>query len=77
MAQKLARIAHDPLYQVLLDVWKAYNSLDRGWCMEILRGYRIGQRMARLMTYHWDNLMFVPKLKRFLGTPFGTGRGFT
>ena len=44
--------------------------------MEIMPGYGIGERMARLITHYWDNLMFVLKAKRFLGTPFGTGRGF-
>ena len=33
--------------------------------------------MARLIAHHWDTLMFVPKVKRFLGTPFGTGIGVT
>ena len=42
LAQKLAGIAHEPLFQVFLDVRKAYDSLDRGWCMEIMRGYRMG-----------------------------------
>ena len=30
MAQKLAGVCHEPILQVFLDVWKAYNSLDRG-----------------------------------------------
>ena len=33
--------------------------------MEILRGYEMGQRMARLIALYWDNLMFVLKAKRF------------
>ena len=37
----------------------------------------MGKRMAHLTTHHWENFMFVPKVKRFLGTPFGTGRGVT
>ena len=45
--------------------------------MEILQGYGMGQRMARLFAHHWENLTFVPKLKRFLGMPLGTGRGVT
>ena len=73
--QQLVGLVHEPLFQVFLDVRKAYDSLDRGWCIEILRGYMMGNRMARLIAHHWDNLMFVPKLKRFLGTPFRTGRG--
>ena len=70
-------LVHEPLFQVFLDVQKAYDSRDRVWCMEILQGYGIGKRMARLITHHWDSLMFVPKVNRFLGTPFSTGRGFT
>ena len=33
--------------------------------------------MARLIAHHWDNLIFVPKAKMFIGTLFVTGRGFT
>ena len=37
----------------------------------------MGQNTERLIYHHWENLVFVPKAKSFLGTPFGTGRGFT
>ena len=33
LAQQLAGIVHDPLFQVFLDMQKAYNSLDRGRCI--------------------------------------------
>ena len=75
LSQQFAGIVHEPMFQVFLDARKTYESLDRGRCMEILRGYEMGQRMARLIAHHWDNLMFVPKAKRFIGKPFGTGRG--
>ena len=39
LVQQLTGIAHTPLFQVFLDVWKAHDSLYRGWCMDILRGY--------------------------------------
>ena len=38
MAHQLAGLTHDPILQVLLDVLKAYDSLDRGRCLETLRG---------------------------------------
>ena len=60
-----------------MDVCKAYDSLDRGSYMEILWGYGMGQRMARLIVHHWDNLMFAPKVKRLLGTLFCMVRGVT
>ena len=42
LAHKLAGIVHETLLQVLLDVRKAYDSLDRSRCMDILRGVRDG-----------------------------------
>ena len=75
--QQLEGLEHEPMFHIFLELRKAYDSLDRGWCMEILWGCRKGKRMVRLIAHHWDNLMFVPKVNRFLGTPFGTGRGVT
>ena len=37
--------------------------------MDIMRG--------RLIYIHWDNLIFVPKARRFLGMDFGTWIGVT
>ena len=42
LAHQLAGIAHEPLFQIFLDARKAYESLDMGWCMEILREYGMG-----------------------------------
>ena len=52
LVHQLAGIFHEPLFQFFLDVRKAYESVDRGRCMEILWGYRMGQRMARLIVHH-------------------------
>ena len=76
-AQQLAGLAHEPLFQVFLDIRKVYESLDRGRCMEILQVYDMGKIIARLMAHHWGNLMFVTKVKRVPRTPFGTERGVT
>ena len=40
--QQLAGVVHEPLFHVFVDDWKSYDSLDRGICMEILRGYGLG-----------------------------------
>ena len=77
LAQQLAGIAHKTLLQMYLDVQKAYISLDRFRCMDIMRGYGMGQNTAHFISHHWDSLLFVPKASRYLGMAFGTGRGFT
>ena len=68
LVQQLVGIVHEPLFQIFLDVRKAYDSLDRGWYMEISWGCGMGHNTAHLIFHHWDNLIFVPKAKRFLGT---------
>ena len=40
--QKLMVIVHEPLFQVFLDIRKAYDSLYRWRHMEILREYGLG-----------------------------------
>ena len=45
--------------------------------MDILSGYGMRHKTARLIVYHWDSLLFVPKASRFLGMAFSTGIGVT
>ena len=61
LAHQLAGIAYKLLFQVFLDVQKAYDSLNRGRCMYILRGYEMGQKKARLIAHHWDNLILYQR----------------
>ena len=49
LAQQMAGISHKPLFQVLLYFRKAYDSLGRGWCLEILRGYELGPNLVCLL----------------------------
>ena len=45
MSQQLVGIAHEPLFQVFLDLQKAYYLLDWEWCLELLRGYGMGPNL--------------------------------
>ena len=42
LTQQLAGIAHEPLFQVFLDMRKLYDSSDRVRFMKVLQGYGIG-----------------------------------
>ena len=77
MSQQLYGIVNEPLFQVFLDVRKAYNSPDGGRCLEILRGYGLGLNLDRLLTHYWERQRIVPKAGKFLRKAFGTGRGVT
>ena len=49
LSQQLVGIAHKPLFQVFLDVRKAYYLLDRERCLELLRGYEMGPNLDGLL----------------------------
>ena len=77
LVQQLAGLAHEPLFQVFLDVRKVYALLDMQRCLELLRGYRMGTNQAQLLESYCKLQRIVPKLVNCLGTSFGTGRGVT
>ena len=63
--------------QIFIDVRKAYNSLDRGRCIEVLRGYGMGLNLARLFKSYWDHHRIFPNMDKFLRKDFRTGRKVT
>ena len=75
--QQLAGIVHEPLFQVLIDVRKVYNSLYQGRCMEILREYGLVPQLHQLLQRYWDGERVVTKSEKYYGRPFSTGRGVT
>ena len=74
MEQQLAGKVHESLFQVFIDVRKAYDSLDREICMEILRVYGLGPNLQRLLKRYWDRQRVVPKSGKYYERPFSTGR---
>ena len=75
--QKLAGMVHDPLFEVFIDVQKAYDSLDIGICMDIIQGYILGPNLQRLLQRYWDRQKVVPKARNLYGHYFSTGLGVT
>ena len=74
LAQHLAGIAHKPLFQVFLDVCKAYYLIDRRRCLEILRGNGMGLKLSRRLNNYWERKRISPKSGKCLGTSFGIER---
>jgi hypothetical protein len=66
-----------PLYQIYLDLRKAYDALDRGRCLEILAGYGVGPNLLRLQKKFWDDAKTVCRAGGNYGLPFGAHRGVT
>ena len=54
------------LNSILLDLCKAYDTLDRDFCMDILAGYGVGPSMLRILRTYWARLQIVEKVGRGL-----------
>ena len=77
LAHQLAGLCRKPLFQVFLNVRKAYGSLYIGRCMDILMGYGLGHNLQMILQRYWENQVVVPKLGKYSRRPFGTERGVT
>jgi hypothetical protein len=49
LAQQLSYLKLKPFYGVFLDLWKAFNAMDREGSIMVLEGYGAGPRMIRLI----------------------------
>ena len=72
-----AACTNKTLYQVFLDLTKAYDTVDRERVLEILEQYGIGPNIIRLLRRYWSNNTLVPKQSGFFGEPFAAERGVT
>ena len=49
------------LFEVFLDLWKAYDALDRDRALDLLTSYGVGPRKVRHIRTYWDRLNMVAK----------------
>ena len=77
LLQKLTTVREEVLYEVFLDLRKAYDTLEWERCMEILVGYRVGPRTEIILRYYWDHLSMVNRVGRYYATPLKGHRGVT
>ncbi len=77
LAQSLAWHKQCPLYQIYLDLKKAYDALDREQMLDILAAYGVGPKMLRLQKHFWDTAKLVCHTGGNYGEPFSAERGVT
>jgi Reverse transcriptase (RNA-dependent DNA polymerase) len=65
------------MYQVFLDLSKAYDTVDREKQLLVLEQYGVGEATLRILRNFWDNLWVIPKQGVFYGKPFRSERGVT
>jgi hypothetical protein len=77
LAQQLALVAQVPFYEVFIDLKKAYDMVDRGRTLTILRQYGVGQGALGLIQAFWDSQQMVARQAGFHGEAFMATRGVT
>ena len=77
LAHQLVGIVYEPLFQVFIDVWKAYDFLYIWRYMELLRGYGLESNLHWLLQRFLDGQKVVPKDAMYIGWLFRTGRVVT
>ena len=55
------------LHIIFLDLYKAYDALDRSRCLEILEGYGVGTRFLHLLRRYWERLQMVARAGGYYG----------
>jgi hypothetical protein len=66
-----------PLYQIYIDLKKAYDALDRERMLNIMVAYGVGQKMLALQKHFWDMAKLVCSAGGNYGEAFSAERGVT
>ena len=56
LVQQLSYIEQEPLFAVFIDLRKAFDAMDRGRCLDILRKYGVGPNILRLIKNFWNKI---------------------
>jgi hypothetical protein len=77
LAQQLAWVEQEPLYQIFVNLRKAYTHLNQEKCLEIMTGYGVGLKLLRLQTQFWTQAEMVCRAGDSFGKPFAAFWGVT
>ena len=69
LLQQLTSMREAVLFEVFLDLQKAYDALDWYICLEIISAYRVGYRTLQLFRIYWDQLIILARAGGYFGLP--------
>ena len=75
--QQLIEIREEVLYEVFLNLRKAYDALGRKLCMWVLMVYEVGPRTERILQHYWDHISMVDRAGRSYGPLLKGHQGVT
>ena len=62
---------------IFMELYKAYDTLDRDICLEIMERYGVGPQACRILRTSWDRLQIVVKVGGYYRTALQVFRGVT
>ena len=65
------------LSELFMDLWKAYDTLDRERDLELLAVYGVGPRTVQLLWTYWNRPTIMAKARGYFGHPSKGYRGVT
>ena len=77
LLQQIMDMREEFLYDILLDLHKAYKSLDCDRCLRILTAYGVGPWAFYLLRRYWGILTIMAQARGHFGTPFKGYLGVT
>ena len=77
LLQRLTAMREAVLFGVFLDLWKAYDALDRERALDLITAYRVGTRTVQILRTYWDKLTMVAKASWYFGRPCKGYQGVT
>ena len=75
LQQELAHIRGQPLFQVYIDLRKAYDTLDRDRSLATMEAYGLGPNCARVLRNAREGQQIVARQSGYYGEPFTATRG--
>ena len=75
LAQDISSIYQDPLSRVFMDLWKAYNTVERDRLLTTLEGYVAEPCIFGLLENFWECHQVVPRQNGFHGLAIPVTRG--
>ena len=77
LLQHLADMMEKIIYTILLDIHKAYDTLDCGFYLDILVAYGVGPESLCLLRRYWEHIYMVERSDRYFGASFKGQSGVT
>ena len=74
---QMAACSSETVYQVYIDLRKAYDSIDRNRVLRILEEYGVGPNVRRYIKSIWDSQIFLLRQAGFYSDPLDVERGCT